>query len=429
MIVAVEDVKLSLASVGKNVVNLAIINSTVLKLKPSNIADTFSPNALILNGSMFVNDRILAARKTIVFHTKQPMSLLVIEKCTIAFGDKTSFIKSTALNVKVVKNKFSSAESLKPGMDITGNNIVFKQNKIDTTITGKIKLMTIRSLKMEANTFKENKTEALDLTFPKEQISSISLTDENLGRTKKNFIVANVSSIIIKNCYVELDEENSFIINAHNFTLANSEVDTMKRNAMNIQADETIQIQGNTFVHCQKKAFFKILPRQNSTKVIFINNFFVNFEKGFLQPPEIEYNLNNLELSNITLNEDCSCHLAHNIIAEPKELLMRLATNEEMQKLNLSLVHKTSVQSHLDLEKLLVHTINCIDTNSSELTDLLSHSTCFQSNQTESMNLPAEPDMLWVLWVMLGLVAALAMAMVVFLMVRTKVLEKRAMGR
>ena len=104
LIVAVEEVELSLASVGKNVANLAIINSTVLKLKPSNIADMFSPNALILNGSTFVNDRLLAAHKTIVFHTKQPMSLLVIEKCTITFGDKTSFIKSTALNVKVVKN-------------------------------------------------------------------------------------------------------------------------------------------------------------------------------------------------------------------------------------------------------------------------------------------------------------------------------------
>ena len=37
--------------------------------------------------------------------------------------------------------------------------------------------------------------------------------------------------------------------------------------------------------------------------------------------------------------------------------------------------------------------------------------------------------MLWVLWVVLGLVAAMAMALVAFLMVRTKVLEKRAMGR
>ena len=153
MIVAVEEVELSLASVGKNVTNLAIINSTVLKLKPSNIADTFSPNTLILNGSTFVNDRILAARKTIVFHTKQPMSLLVIEKCMITFGDKTSFIKNKSLNVKVVRNKFSSADSLKPGMDITGDNIVFRYNNIDTTIKGKIKLMTRRSLKLGENTF------------------------------------------------------------------------------------------------------------------------------------------------------------------------------------------------------------------------------------------------------------------------------------
>ena len=111
---------------------------------------------------------------------------------------------------------------------------------------------------------------------------------------------------------------------------------------MNINVHETIRIQGNTFMNIHEKAFFKILPPQNRTKVKFIDNSFSSFENGFLKSSKIFVNLKNLDLSNITLFEECSCNLEHNIIAKQED-------------------HKTSVQSHLDLEKLLVDTIKCID--------------------------------------------------------------------
>ena len=74
-----------MASFGANIKNLAIVDSSVLGLKPSNFDQKFSPEALVLLNSIVTSARSVrySVREGFLFQPKHPMYLLRVEGCQI----------------------------------------------------------------------------------------------------------------------------------------------------------------------------------------------------------------------------------------------------------------------------------------------------------------------------------------------------------
>ena len=95
-----------MASFGANIKNLAIVDSSVLGLKPSNFDQKFSPEALVLLNSIVTAATPVrySVREGFLFQPKQPMHLLRVEGCQIKTNERMTFVKANAAVVNISSN-------------------------------------------------------------------------------------------------------------------------------------------------------------------------------------------------------------------------------------------------------------------------------------------------------------------------------------
>ena len=94
-----------MASFGANIKNLAIVDSSVLGLKPSNFDQKFSPEALVLLNSIVTAKPVrYSVREGFLFQPKHPMYLLRVEGCQIKTSQRVTFVKANAAVVNISSN-------------------------------------------------------------------------------------------------------------------------------------------------------------------------------------------------------------------------------------------------------------------------------------------------------------------------------------
>ena len=176
-----------------------------------------------------------------------------------------------------------------------------------------------------------------------------------MKRPKKDFIRAKVlETLKIDNCQMKLDNEEAFVIDVQQLTIANSTVYSMNTGSFKARVRKKVEILDSVFEHCQEKVFYEIRPTKSSTMIMKRNTFF-KFEDGFLKLDEfIERNLNefNIDISRLDLLKECHCSLAHEVITEDtvgdNSALKARIGQEELEK-----THTDHTEGHLDFEQRL----------------------------------------------------------------------------
>ena len=434
-----EQIKLFTNAIGGNINNLAIINSTLHNIRPSYFSGMFSPNALVLKRSVITTTDLQSAQKDFLFHFPHQMTLVAVEDSTVNTSLTVSFMKTTAKTVLIQKNQMNLAGGVRSDFQLVGDDIVFSHNKVTALRDKAVKLMPSTNLLLQNN--QVDRENILYLLFPEHRLDSITILKSKLGlteeRLKKNFIKAKVSTVKIEGCILQLDSEGVFVVESDSFLLQNNHLIKVATSAFEVKVHESIEFLNNTFDHCEEKAFFYILPLQNCTQMRLVNNTFLNPEDGFLKlSPEFELNLEDVDISNMNIHKPCSCDLPHDMITET--ITLRAGVSRSANNPNITLKHTDIDENHLHLETLLIQNINCIDTSSQQLTKLDTRSICFESNKTSQpyeiteetkTQTSNDSDMIWLIWLVLGIVVVAAMTIFTFLAIRTKMIEKRAMNR
>ena len=108
-----------MASFGANIKNLAIVDSSVLGLKPSNFDQKFSPEALVLlNSIVTANPVRYSVREGFLFQPKHPMYLLRVEGCQIETSERVTFVKANAGVVNISSNILTLAGALSSSIEV-----------------------------------------------------------------------------------------------------------------------------------------------------------------------------------------------------------------------------------------------------------------------------------------------------------------------
>ena len=152
--------------------------------------------------------------------------------------------------LQVVESKLTLEAST--GFHLIGNNVTLKRNTITASSENAISLQTNDNLNIEENTFKENNP--LHLHFPDLGVRSITLRGTDLKRPKKDFISAKVlETLKIENCQMKLDNEEAFVIDVQQMTIANSTVYSMNRKSFKADVRSQVEILNSFFEDCQPK--------------------------------------------------------------------------------------------------------------------------------------------------------------------------------
>ena len=108
-----------MASFGANIRNLAIVDSSVLGLKPSNFDQKFSPEALVLLNSIVTAKPVrYSVREGFLFQPKHPMYLLRVEGCQIETSERVTFVKANADVVNISSNILTLAGALSSSIEV-----------------------------------------------------------------------------------------------------------------------------------------------------------------------------------------------------------------------------------------------------------------------------------------------------------------------
>ena len=363
--------------------------------------------------------------------------MIVIERCTIKTDEVISFLKSNSSKlIRIKGNTFNIAASINSGLQLKGEDIIFSDNTIKADIDKSIKLSPLRNLEMENNKMPGGNSDILHLEFPEDKLESISLRKSHLGRIRPQFIKARVDAIHIEECTVKFDNEKSLVVTAGQVVMANNHILQLVTGALEIHVTHSVSFINNTLDHCQQNAFFDIQPNNNKTKITIENNTFAGVGHAFLRlSPVFESYLDNVQVSNLSLlDSPCTCNLVHDIISDP---LDRLGV-EDRRLQDLDSIHQTMNQQHQDLEELVTKAVKCLDPN--KLTDLVSIMTflgqdyCSHDHDspgppTQELEEQHESDLMW-LWIVLGIFGiCIIIALIAFLVIRTRTIEKKMRAR
>ena len=114
------DTEVGLASFGANIKNLAIVDSSLLGLKPSNFDRTFSPQALVLlNSTVTAHPAVrYSVREGFLFQPKHPVYLLRVESCQIETSERIAFVKANAAVVNISCNILTLDGALSSSIEV-----------------------------------------------------------------------------------------------------------------------------------------------------------------------------------------------------------------------------------------------------------------------------------------------------------------------
>ena len=113
------DTEVAMASFGANIKNLAIVDSSVLGLKPSNFDQKFSPEALVLLNSIVTAKHVrYSVREGFLFQPKHPMYLLRVEGCQIETSERVTFVKANAGVVNISSNILTLDGALSSSIEV-----------------------------------------------------------------------------------------------------------------------------------------------------------------------------------------------------------------------------------------------------------------------------------------------------------------------
>ena len=375
-------------SIGQNIKNLIIMNSTVTRLKPDHINTKFSPDVLVLLNSKIIAGKVLVkSQQGYVFDVSYKMKLLSVENCTINTTVGAYFIKARSTEVRIKNNDLNLPEAFEPCFDIKGDNITFSRNTINAKTDRTVTLNTTQHLLMENNTFENENSDILQLSFPREGLQSIRLLQSNLNRPKESFIQTKVRELEVKDCYFKFDNEKVFVVEAETFLFSNNHLSKLDTDALEITATEVIKVTGNTFEHCQERVFVDIVPEESTTEVYFDNNTFIQFEDGFLKlPAALEENPSHLHITHTSLLKQCTCLLVHDILTSSTDL-----QHSMLPRTNLARLHTNDSRRHEELEQLVEQETWCIEPVSGQLTNFPAY-LALAPHCTPSLRAPNTPN-------------------------------------
>ena len=421
----IDKIQIKKNSVGHNLENLAILDSTLETPFPMSFSLEQPFKKLYLEKVRLTRVNTQGLMKTL-FNFKTKLSKLDVRSCNLGYLNYSllqgeSFIVNITGNEMVVDNENA--------IDITGDKIIFRDNLVNSKEHGAIRFKSSTSFELVNNKIQNKEQndslDVLHLEFGPEILKKIVLKKTSLGRLRSSFLNVNVEHIEISDCSMKLDNEKIFNISAKNVLIKGNNITAVVTEAIHIKVEKHADIIDNYFEHLQRESFYYIGPSSNNTTIRLSHNTFKDFEDGFLKMNSVllgDQEGPSVEFENLEMKKSCDCTLAHSIICPDDSDIPQRGGR------SLNNYHQHQEQM-ADFENLMDQSIFCYFGR--ELTRLIDYKnqTDCDSSAVLGAGRTVSPGMPWLVWV--GIVVGILCLVVIAVMMamHVKMIEKRITRR